>query len=403
MILRIPTLLLLLLAFAATATAGVEADWRAPIYPRPERTVMLGSRGVQPNGAEDVAPRINAVLATLRAGETLYLDRGTYRVGEPLLMPSGVALQGPQDKAGRPLAELVQTRSYGTWGSLILSVVMNQNYRADEIIDRNIRVTALRIRHTTTGVMLRKVEGVVIEGCAISGGQGATAILGGRHSLVTHTLATATRNAAFDHWNGNEDATVTDSVAVLQGGHGILFNAVDTRLEPRTARTFTATRNVIHGVGADAVGIWVSPLGRGGGRIEGTITITDNTIAEPQPGARTAGIVVNASDATLVTLLRNSVTGVVGYPAIGIGPNLPREGNTGQLPARVVVRDNVVTDNKVSRSSAGVLRLWGRTVVADGNRLSGNEFVEGGAPHDAAICAQRSPVTQPVSAACAPQ
>lgn len=398
---RIFLLLLVLAPLCGPAAWGQPVpEWRPPHYPVPERAVRLRDRGVLPDTGQDVAARVSAVLATLQPGQTLYLDRGTYLIGATVLIPSGVALQGPQDRNGRPLAELVQTRPFGLWGLLNLGLLMNANYRANEIQDRGIRVTAVRFRHDSTGVLFRRVADVVIEGSTFEGGGDATAILAGRGSIVRHSHSTGTRNGAYDHWNGTEDATVTDSVALLATGHGILFNAVDTGNAPRTSRGFTARRNIIRGVGADSMGIWVSPLGRGGGRITGTITIENNDIAAPQPGARTGGILVRAGDADLVVVRGNRVEGALGYPAIAVGPNRAEEGGADRLPARVVVEGNDLRGNLVSRTG-GVVRAWGMAVEVRGNRQDGNGFLGGGAAPAVTLCARSTPAQEPVAAGCA--
>lgn len=116
-------LLLIALTATTTAAAQIDAKWRPPTYPIPAGTVILAERGVLPDDAEDVADRINAVLATLHAGATLYLQPGTYRIGKTLLIPSGVALQGPQNAGGRPLSALVQVRPFGKWGPLNLGLL----------------------------------------------------------------------------------------------------------------------------------------------------------------------------------------------------------------------------------------------------------------------------------------
>lgn len=391
--------LLALALLLSAAAARAAPEWRPPRYPAPAAPVRLADHGVRPDTGQDVAAAVNLVLRALRPGETLVFEPGIYRLGEPLLVPGGVSLQGPQDARGHPLATLEQTHVFGKWGPMTLGLVMNANYRADAAMDRHIRIVALRLRHETLGVLLRMVEDVAIEGCAFEGGMDATAVLAGRRSRVAHSFTTGTRNAGFDHWNGTEDAEVTDSIVVAAKAHGILFNAVDTRLEPRSARNFTARRNIIRGVGQDAMGIWVSPLGRGGGRIGGTIVIEGNDIAAPQPGARTGGILVRAGDADLVVVRGNRVSGVRGYPAIAAGPNRPDEGGTDRLPARVVVEGNDLRDNLVSRSG-GVMRAWGVAVEVRGNLLSGNGLDGGGPAPPLTLCRRGAPAREPVATAC---
>ena len=249
-------------------------------------------------------------------------------------------------------------------------------------------------------MQLRRVEDAAIEGCEFEGGMDATAILAGRRTRVAHNLSRNTRNGAYDHWNGSEDVVVEDNIAFIAKGHGILFNAVDSHNEPRTSRGFTARRNIIRGVGADSMGIWVSPLGRGGGRITGTITIENNDIAAPQPGARTGGILVRAGDADLVVVRGNRVEGALGYPAIAVGPNRAEEGGADRLPARVVVEGNDLRGNLVSRTG-GVVRAWGTAVEVRGNRQDGNGFLGGGAAPAVTLCARSTPAQEPVAAGCA--
>jgi hypothetical protein len=399
MVARLALLLLALWAGAAWGQDQGAPEWRPPVFPPPERAVRLAAQGVQPDTGADVAAAINAVLRGLGPGQALLLQPGTYRLSAPLLVPAGVTLQGPQDKAGQPLATLEATHVFRGPGGQMPPLVANAGWMAEAGADRGIRIRALRIRHETYGVMLRRVEDAAIEGCAFEGGMDATAILAGRRTRVAHNLSHGTRNAAWDHWNGTEDAVVEDNIAFIARGHGILFNAVDSRNEPRTSRGFVARRNVVRGVGPDSVGIWVSPLGRGGGRIAGTITIEDNDIAAPQPGARSAGILVRAGDAELVVVRGNRVAGVRGYPAIAVGPNSREEGGSEALPARVVVEGNDLRGNLVSRTG-GVVRAWGVAVEVRGNRQEDNGFLGGGAAPGLTLCARSRPAQEPVAAGC---
>lgn len=399
MLARLALLLLALWAGAARAQEAGAPEWRPPLFAPPAGAVRLEAHGVRPDTGADVVAAMNAVLRTLSPGQALLLQPGTYRLGGPLLVPAGVTLQGPQDKAGHPLATLEATHVFRGPGGWIPALVMNANWAAETGADRGIRIRALRLRHETYGVQLRRVEDAAIEGCEFEGGMDATAILAGRRTRVAHNLSRATRNAAYDHWNGTEDAVAEDNIAFIAKGHGILFNAVDSHYEPRTSRNFTARRNVIRGVGPDSVGIWVSPLGRGGGHIAGIITLEGNDIAAPQPGARTAGILVRAGDADLVVVRGNRVAGVRGYPAIAVGPNSREEGASERLPARVVLEGNDLRGNLVSRTG-GVVRAWGVAVEVRGNRQEGNGFDGGGAAPGLTLCRRGSPAQEPAAVAC---
>ncbi len=397
---RLFLLLLALWSAGAAAQAQGVPEWRPPVFAVPAGAVRLEARGVRPDTGADVAEAINAVLHTLRPGQTLLLQAGTYRLSKPVLLPSGVSLQGPQDAQARPMATLEQDHVFGKVGLLSMGTVMNANWLSSTGRDRGIHVRAIRIRHETMGVLLRRADDVSVEGCAFEGGMDATAMLGARRTRVAHNLSHGTRNAAWDHWFGTEDAVVEDNIAFLANGHGILFNAVDTGNAPATSRGFTARRNIVRGLGANGVGIWVSPLGRGGGRIAGTITLEDNDIAAPQPGARTAGILVRAGDAELVVVRHNRVAGMRGYPALAVGPYQASEGGEDRLPARVVVEGNDLQDNHVSRSG-GVVRAAGVAVEVRGNRLAGNGF-EGGKPAPAlTLCRRSTPAQEPVVTGCA--
>lgn len=386
-------------AGVAHAQAPAVPDWRPPVFPVPAGAVRLEARGVRADTGADVAAAVNAVLAGLKPGQVLLLQPGTYRLSAPLMVPAGVTVQGPQDAQGHPLATLEQDHVFGQVRRHYLGTVMNANWLADAGADRGIRLRALRIRHETMGVLLRRVEDVAIEGCDFEGGMDATAILAGRRTRVAHNRSRNTRNAAYDHWNSTQEAVVEDNIAFVARGHGILFNAVDTHYEPGTSRTFTARRNVIRGVGQDSMGIWVSPLGRGGGHIAGTITLEGNDIAAPQPGVRTGGILVRAGDADLVVVRGNRVAGVRGYPAIAVGPNSREEGGSERLPARVVVEGNDLRGNFVSRTG-GVLRAWGVAVEVRGNHQEGNGFEGGGAAPALTLCRRASPAQEPAAVAC---
>jgi hypothetical protein len=166
-------LLLLLALWTAGASAQAQGvpEWRPPIFPAPAGAVRLEAHGVQPDTGADVAEAINAVLQGLKPGQTLMLQAGTYRLSKPVLLPSGVSLQGPQSAQGQPLATLEQDHVFGKAGPLSMGTVMNANWLFHTVRDRGIHVRAIRIRHETMGVLLRQVEDVVVVARQPAGGQ----------------------------------------------------------------------------------------------------------------------------------------------------------------------------------------------------------------------------------------
>jgi hypothetical protein len=356
------------------------SSWRPPRYALPANQVVLSDRGVQPNTGQDVAARLNAVLSTLRPGQTLLLAAGTYKVGTTLLIPSGVSLQGPQDENGLPLATLMQVKRFPDWGPLRRGLLMNEHYDAPQIVDRDITITSVAFEDESTGILFRMVASVVVRGSRFNGGGDGTAFLASRDTLVIHCLATNTTNAAYDHWDGDQNATVSDSVAAVANGYGILFNAIDTDNAERTARDFSAIGNVITGVGRNAAGIWVSPLGKGTSKIAGDISVVDNVIRDPRRDERSGGILIDAADADTVLVQGNSVAGFHGYVPLRVTGRPPGgQANSPSVPGRTLVIRNVFSDNRVPRGAHAILPLEGKLLIVAYNRLEQNAFEDGGA------------------------
>ena len=333
-----------------------------------------------------------------------------------LSVPSNTGLQGPQDKDGYPLAEIMPypgpfTKPFPVKladGSIYcekgkgcprpalanFQLARNLNYprnvknRTDQpMVDENIQITALAFNYNngignvavgggSHAIEFRNSRNITIKGCSFNGGNDATAMLGCQSTVVENCLATNTFNAAYDHWDGDENVTVTDSIALAAGGYGILFNAIDTDGTQRTARDFMAARNLITGVSKDTVGIWVNPLGNGS-RIAGSISVLDNVVGNPQPAVKCGGILINAGDADTITVTGNVVQGFRGYNPIAAGGYRPNEGDTSRLPGKVIVSNNTAEDNVVDIGGGGIVRVSGQVIEAMNNRFKNNSFENG--------------------------
>jgi hypothetical protein len=377
--------LLVLLRGAALAAAWPR-DWKPQIYPVPADAVRADRNGVRPDqlGAAtrtDNTDALERLLGSLHAGQTLFLPAGMYYLHAPLLIPSGVGIQGQQDPEGHPLATLVQTQRYPTWqpGKIGLGVLINANYTADTIHDAGITVTALAIKHESYGTLFRAVRNVLVRGCLFDGGQDGVASLDAEHVVVSHDYTINTSNAAYDFWEGVSDVRVEYSVAHLLRSYGISFNATSTIGAPRTSRDLVAVNNIISGAGDQTPAIYVDPLH--GSRITGTIIIANNQISQPQPGARTGGIFVATGEATLVDIEHNSISGSRQYPPILVqgyrnGSGMPNPGR----PAKVIIKDNTLEDNIVANGHGALVPAQGTDVEVSGNTARGNRFSDGRPP-----------------------
>jgi len=88
-------------ASAATAAVTAPTDWI---------DVTAAPYGATGDGSTDDAPAINAALAACPSGGVVYLPAGTYAVGRPLEVPSGVTLQGTHGNHLQPSLSSIQPR-----------------------------------------------------------------------------------------------------------------------------------------------------------------------------------------------------------------------------------------------------------------------------------------------------
>jgi hypothetical protein len=369
---------------ARCALAALPPQWRPPIYAVPQNAIHTRDLGIAPDSLStsvrtDVTASLQKALDSLKIGQTLYLDPGAYHIDAPLFIRSGTSLQGSQDHRGDPLAKIVQTVGFqpGRLDKLKLGVLMNADYAASTITDTDITITAVAFVDQSAGVLFRMARNIRIQGCSFNGGGDGTAFLASQDIVVTASLATNTRNAAYDYWDGVNNATVEDSFAFLAGGYGISFNAADTDGTGRIASEFAATDNVISGAGNNTSAIYVDPLG-GDSKILGNITIIGNQILSPQPNTRAGGIFVSTGDANVVTIQGNLISGSAGYLPILVAGYRQDEGygNPGQ-PVRTVIMNNTLESNIVAAVQGALIRAEGREVHVNGNVERGNASDDG--------------------------
>jgi hypothetical protein len=255
---------------------------------------------------------------------------------------------------------------------------MNAGYAAPEIVDHDITITAIAVDHQSAGVMFRMARNVRLQGCSFNGGGDGAGFLASQHIVVDGSLVTNSANAAFDYWDGDSDATVENSTALLAGGYGISFNAVDTDGAARTSSDLVAINNVISGAGKDTPAIYVDPLGRHDSRIKGNITIANNRIFSPQRGVQTGGIFVSSGDANIVTISGNYIAGSRQYPPILVSGYRQDEGYpVAGSPAQTIITTNVIEDNVVARGNGALVTAEGRNVQISQNVVRGNRFDDG--------------------------
>jgi hypothetical protein len=376
--LRLLVAALLLAAGSVGARADWPAQWRPPIYPVPGNVVQAATVGLKPDPVNsssqtDVTQAFEKALASIKPGQTLYLAPGVYNVRQALLIPSGAALQGPQDGQGHPLATIHQTGNVGMWqpGKLFLGVLVNADYAASTITDGNITLTAIAVDHGSA--LFRMARNVRVQGCSFDAGGDGVAFLASENTVVSATLVTNTINAAFDYWDGDSNATIENSVAFISDRYGISFNSADTDGSGRISRDLRAINNVISGAGNDGAGIYVDPLGRGGSKMLGTITITGNTIGPPRKNARAGGIIVSSGDATVVTIEGNHIVGSYLYPPIFVHGYRQDEGyTTAGQPGKVLILNNTLENNVVASAHGALVRIEGRIVDAAHNVVRKN-------------------------------
>lgn len=372
------------MAISVTAHASSISEWKPVLYQLPTDAVQASTLGAIPDDpgqqlSHDVTAALQNAFSMLRPGQTLLLSPGIYHISAPLLIPSGISLQGQQDRGGVLLSTLVQTAPFGTWltGKLKLGMLMNKNYDASTPLDSNITVTAVGFDDQSAGILFRMTRDIRIQGCHFDGGGDGVAFLASHRTIVTDSLTTNTTNAAYDYWDGDVDSTVKNSAAVLAGGYGISFNAIDTDGSGRIATNFSAINNTISGAGANAPAIYVNPLG-GGSKITGAVTLQDNKITSPQPGVQTGGIFVADGDANAVTIRGNYISGANAYQPIFVGGNRKSEGyaNPGR-PMKVVISGNTIEHNVIANFNGAVIWAEGNNVYVSRNIIVDNVSEKG--------------------------
>jgi hypothetical protein len=120
---------------------------------------------------------------------------------------------------------------------------------------------------------------------------------------------------------------------------------------------------------------YVDPLPPLGSRITGSITIMNNRISAPQPGAHTGGIFVTTGEADLVRIEHNYIAGSRQYPPILVdgyrrGSGTPQPGR----PAMVIIKNNTLEDNIVAPGHGALIPVQGTQVQISGNSARGNRF-----------------------------
>ena len=307
------------------------------------------------------------------------LAPGIYRVAHPIFVPSGITLRGTQGSDGSPLSTIEQSGAMGKWGNLLLGVVMNENFRADSVIDSDISISNLRITDESSGILMRMSRDVVVSGVHFVGGGDGSAFLASADTSVTHCLAEATTNAAYDHWDGDTNASVVDLIAHAASGYGILFNAADTDGAPRVASNFTASGNDLSGSGKDQAGIWVAPLGRPGtSQIRETLPLRITLSILRNHSFRRAVLLSQAGVTTSIIVQRNQISGSLGYPPLRV----IQEPSSGDAAPKqifgITVVDNIFSDNKVDAKNGGVVDIRGSHVLVKNNSFVNNQSENGG-------------------------
>ncbi|MDR3530161.1 MAG: right-handed parallel beta-helix repeat-containing protein [Rhodopila sp.] len=374
------------IAVLPAAFASSAPQWKPVLYHLPADGVSASSLGVIPDDQNrhlnhDVTAVLQKAIFTLRPGQTLLLSPGLYHISATIRVPSGVSLQGQQDNSGAILSFIVQTKPLGTWtpGKLGKGVLMNENYDASTIMDKNITVTAVGFEDQSFGIVFRMTQDVRIQGCRFNSGGDGVAFLASHRTMVIDSFTANTRNAAYDYWDGDVDSTIENSVAVLAGGYGISFNAMDTDGTGRIATNLSAINNVISGAGNNTPAIYVNPLG-GGSKITGTVTISNNKITSPQANVRTGGIYVVDGDANVVDVQGNYVSGSKFYQPIFVGGNRKSDGyvNPGR-PVKTWITNNIVEHNVINGGSGAVISADGERVYVSRNTMRFNVSEKGDA------------------------
>lgn len=286
----------------------------------PEITYVDAAQlGILP-GSGDQTAAINQALTNLSAGQVLVLSAGDYNLTGTLLLSSGTGIAGAgatlHADVGNWIPPAVDDPSVNSGYAL----VSNRNYASDTIADHDMSVIGLSFDYGawdpggSHAVRFRSAADVTVSACSFNGGNDGTAMIGCNGTLVQNCQATNTTNAAFDHWEGTSNATVTGCTARVAGGSGVLFTAAGTHGEALNATNVAATNNRISGTfGVEGAGILIDTLSAGSS--VSTVLVSGNTVDGQASAGNGIGVLGDVAQATVTN---NTIRGVQGLAVFSL-------------------------------------------------------------------------------------
>jgi hypothetical protein len=326
--------------------------------------------GVPTDGATDAWPRLQGLASRLASGDTLYLPAGTYRISQPLRMPSRSRLIG----AGKRQTTLLLDRR--SWANFSYSFMVTSR-RTDGGMTSGVTVADLTVNGNRSNV---DPEDGTPDGAANAGG----GIKAGSSWTVTRVRFTnlnyfkmwvyqvsqvTVRGCQFDALGGS--ASLNDNIGggqsrgVLVEGNLIDASATGKAVDLVRSSNVVITRNVVNGVPGSSHAINLE--GVSGATVSRNIISHAGISVRSESAYQFAAPVHNPSK----VVIRDNVVKDAPGPGISIQYDTSAHG---QLPGG----GNTVSGNTVSRAAlAGVAVVGcGPDEVAAGDVLSRNWVVD---------------------------
>ena len=313
---------------------------------------------------QDATAALNAAAQGIpSSGGVLELQAGaTYYLSDSLSLQSNTILEGN----GATLIDAIPISQ----NSAGFALIDNVNFNATTMVDHNITVKDLILDYAyvdggaSHAINFRQASNIDVESVIFHGGNDATAFEATYDSIVNNCTAYNISNAAFDHWEGASDATVSNSTAYLtgSGSYGILFTGVGTSSnDQRTASGDVAFNNTIYNAGQ--AGIWVCALGAASA--DDNISLVGNAVyGGTNPGA---GIGVSGAGSNIL-LAGNTIGSINGNNAIFI-----RSGE-GNAPGNAIIQNNTLTAVTTPAGSVAAIQALGNSITVADNISIGGDY-----------------------------
>jgi hypothetical protein len=298
----------------------------------------------------------DAIQAALDTGHSVLLPANhTYLISRTLIMHGGQRLAG--EGAGVVLsAKRGWVRPVGKPNGYQL--LSNVGYSSTDLSDtglvvENLTIDASEITHGNKGfhgIGFRRARDVLIRSINCVNIGDCTAILASDGTLVPDSSAKGITNVGFDHWDGPQNAMVTNvTVYVAAGGDGVMFTAASSAPNyGRSGRNLVASGAQVYG--PMGVGVTANILASGGSLHN---LLIENCLVDVQGNRDSPAIIINGniSDGVIRGV---SVLNLNGGQAVALTPD-----NWG-VPGNIVISNVLVLNPATSLRNVAPIVALGR-------------------------------------------